>query len=163
MKSPEAISKKLSMPIAIAYMIVWCVMGFFLTKFLMFGEMIAPIDWMMFFLSLSGVACSYLWIKFSNRWVASLVTISILYFLLYAIRLYSLMQIDTKASFWQKISEIYSSVWTVSEHAFSEGWLLFGIEVIFYDWAMPFIQIVLLILLLVFNPSFSRERISKIT
>ena len=163
MKSPEAIARKLSMPIAIAYMIVWGVMGFFLAKFLMFREIIAPIDWMMFFLSLFGIASCYLWIKYSNRWKVALVTISILYLLLYAIRLYSLMQIDSEAPFWQEISEIYSSVWTISEHAFSKGWLLFGIEIIFYDWAMPLLQIVLLILLLVFNPSFSRESLSKIT
>ena len=151
------------MPIAIAYMIVWGVMGFFLGKFLMSGETIAPIDWMMFFLSLFGITSCYLWIKFSNRWKAALVTISILYLLLYAVRLYSLMQIDTEAQFWQEISEIYFSVWIISEHAFSKGWLLFGIEIIFYDWAMPLLQIVLLISLLVFDPSFSTEPRSKIT
>ncbi len=145
------------MLLALAYIFTWSVMAFFLAKFLIFAESVAPHDWIMFCLSLFGVVSCFFWIVFGNRWRSALITTSVLYLILYFLRFYEHLQFTPKVSFWQDISFVFSSVWTLSVYAFSRGWVLSGIEILFYDWIMPSLQIVFLVALVVFNPSFNRE------
>ena len=138
--------------------ITWCVMAASLAKDLVTAE-VEPFSWILFFISLLGIASSTGWLFFSHRWKAILVGTTVLYLALYTLRFFSFLEFNPHNPIWQIIYQELFSVWSISSHALLKGQMLFSFEVMFHLWIMPLVQIVFLVILIIGKPLITRSEI----